>query len=83
MWIERIMFLNNKKVYRNGVELATTQVSGPAQYGGTGTLRLGATYSTGGNSTNGFIAIARMYGRVLSRAEVNQNFQANRSRFGI
>jgi hypothetical protein len=77
----------SKRVYRNGVELATTVVSGPTAWvNPVSDLRIGNTYGNAygiSNPANGQFAIARMYNKVLTSDEVLQNFEANRSRFGI
>jgi len=72
-----------KQLYRNGVLVSDTPLQAPALYTGTGTVRIGATYSSGGNYANGKINSAKIYNRVLSAAEVQQNFNACRSRYGI
>jgi hypothetical protein len=77
----------SKRVYRNGVELATTVVSGPTAWvNPVSDLRIGNTYGNAlgiSSPANGQFAIARMYNKVLTSDEVLQNFEANRSRFGI
>jgi hypothetical protein len=69
-------------MYRNGV-----LVSGPASVVSTGTtaysvpLQLGAYY--GLSSYSGDIGIFRVYNKGLTAAEVQQNFQAQRDRYGL
>ena len=74
-----------KKMYRNGVEITTgTNVGGPNQYSGTGTLRIGAIYSShNGSFADGNFAISRMYGKVLSLSEIQKNFDAHKTTYGI
>lgn len=74
-----------KKCYRNGVEISGTPVQTQAQFIGTGTVRIGATYGPSVNDAyaNGRFAISRLYNRVLSQAEITQNFNALRGRYGI
>ena len=74
-----------KRMYRNGVEITTaTNVGGPNQYSGTGTLRIGAIYSTQNSSfADGNFAITRMYGKVLSLSEIQKNFDAHKTTYGI
>jgi hypothetical protein len=71
-----------KQIYRNGSALTVTTYSAN-QYTGTGTVRIGATYSSGGQYANGRIANAKIYNRVLTAAEIQQNFNATRGRYGI
>lgn len=70
-------------IYRNG-----NIVSGPATVSSTATLittnvplSLAAYYGTG--SFSGDIGIFRVYNKGLSAAEVQQNYQAQRDRYGI
>ena len=72
-----------KKIYRNGVSLSVTPVQTQTAYEGTGTVRIGATYSSGGEYADGKISNSKLYNRVLTDAEVAQNFNALRGRFGI
>jgi hypothetical protein len=72
-----------KQIYRNGVQLTGTPVQAQSAYTGTGTARIGATYSSGGGYANGRISNAKLYNRVLSAQEIQQNFNALRGRYGI
>ena len=52
----------------------------------TGGVAIGSSAHSVGNTTHGFegkIAIVRFYKRALTHAEIKQNFNANRSRFGL
>jgi hypothetical protein len=71
----------SRKIYVNGVQVASdTQVQ---------TLPVNASgetigmYNSGGYYYNGSIGVVRVYNRVLTATEVNQNFQAIRTRYGI
>jgi hypothetical protein len=69
------------KLYINGV-LDTTTTSAFTSYA----LNNLTTFNIGGplgDSVNGNIAIMRVYNRALSAAEVKQNYNALRDRFGI
>jgi hypothetical protein len=70
-----------KQFYANTV-LQTAPASVQNQYSGTGVLSIGAIY-TGAGSANGKIAVARVYNRVLSSTEITQNFNVQKSRFGM
>jgi len=69
-----------KTIYVNGIQITQTSY--------TGTLPTGQTnqyvgiYGGGGYPFNGQIAVSRVYNRALTAAEVTQNFNADRGRFG-
>jgi hypothetical protein len=68
-------------LYINGV-----QVNSDAQTGTISTNASGmyiGSYNSGGYYYNGALSICRVYNRVLSAAEVLQNFNAARGRYGI
>lgn len=72
-----------KQIYRDGVQLTGTPIQTQTSYIGTGTARIGATYSSGGAYANGKIASAKIYTRVLSAAEITQNYNATKGRYGL
>lgn len=62
----------------------------PRSYSGTGTIAtntggqwIGIYGGAGGYPYNGSLSICRVYNRVLTAAEVLQNFNATKSRYGI
>ena len=67
-------------LYVNGVldSTYTAQLTPPA--GGQTNV---AAYSAGGNLLDGRIAVALIYNRVLTAGEVLQNYNAQKSRFGL
>lgn len=72
-----------KQIYRNGV-LIGASTSGQSQYSGTGTFRIGASYSSGvSEQLNGNISIARGYSKILSATEVARNFNGFRHLYGV
>jgi len=77
-------------LYINGTQVTTSSNSGTLTYdsGNTRVVIGGDDNGPGYNSGTavtvaGRIAIARIYSRALSAAEVLQNFNANRQRFGV
>jgi hypothetical protein len=87
-WYNMVFTYNNsspytKQMYINGVVRSGTQLQSQSAYAGSGILRLGATYSTGGNYGNGSYAGMKMYNRILSASEVLQNYNAQKSRFNL
>jgi hypothetical protein len=87
-WYNMVFTYNNsspytKQMYINGVVRSGTQLQSQSAYAGSGILRLGATYSTGGNYGNGSYAGMKMYNRILSASEVLQNYTSTKSRFNL
>jgi len=67
------------RIYLNGVEIGTSTTRTINPKANNNPLYIsGTTYSL-----NGKIGISRIYNRALTAAEVQQNFNAQRSRFGI
>jgi hypothetical protein len=87
-WYNMVFTYNNsnpftKQMYLNGVALSGTPVETQTSYIGSGTFRLGSTYSTGINYGNGSFAGIKVYNRILSATEVRQNYDAQKSRFNL
>lgn len=77
---------NTNSVYLNGVIANSVSMtpSGSPDVGNYGIGGINSTLSGAvGNFMKGRIAIAKMYNKALSAVEVERNFYANRSRFGI
>jgi len=72
----------SKKIYVNGVEVATDSATTGTLATNSGGITVGS-YNSGGYFYNGNIGIVRVYNRVLSASEVIQNFNATRGRYGI
>jgi len=72
------------KIYRNG-QLVNTVVNSDTMLAVTGTMRLACGLFAGANNDflNGNYAVAKIYNRVLTDIEIQQNFNATRGRFGI
>ena len=68
------------KLYVNGILEATN--SSTSSFSGTGGILLGA-FNAAQNLFNGRIASAQVYNRVLSDNEILQNFNAQKTRFGL
>ena len=69
--------------YKNGVLALGNQNIGSYSGGSNGVPVIGAFSSSGGEAFNGTIAIAAVYNRCLTAAEILQNFNAHRVRFGL
>jgi hypothetical protein len=70
------------KVYSNGVELVITESGGTQSFSN---VNAAGSFNLGGSSWTfgGTIFLARVYNRALSAAEVSQNYNALRGRYGI
>jgi hypothetical protein len=71
-----------KQFYADSI-LITPTSSTQNQYAGSGQFNIGGTYSNATHVANGKIAIAKMYDRVLSATESQQNYNALKSRFNL
>jgi len=67
-------------LYMNGVSAATATMAGPWFSSTEGYRVAAATFHT---FHNGPLSIVRLYNRGLSAAEVSQNFNVNRGRYGL
>jgi hypothetical protein len=69
-----------KQFYSNGV----LQNSGVGtQYSGSGQFNIGRSYSSGEGYMNGRISNTKIYNRVLTASEIQQNYIATKSRYGL
>jgi hypothetical protein len=67
------------RIYQNGVQVGT-----PSTPGGTmATLNSGYNITTNGECLSGSIFCTQVYNRALSASEILQNYNAQKSRFGL
>ena len=81
---QQIIFTYNGSglaIYSNGVSGGSNAFTGTPNSGGSG-IRIGRRWDLE-NYFAGNIAITRIYNRALSAAEVQQNYNAQKSRFGL
>ena len=71
----------SRNLYINGVLVASDTASTAVGVNSTG-ISIGS-YNTGGYFYNGYIGVVRVYNRVLTAAEIQQNFNAMRGRYGL
>lgn len=71
----------DKQFYANTVQ-QTPGSSTENAYSGSGQFNVGGAYSAALVTANGRVAMARMYSKILSQTEINQNFNAQKARFG-
>ena len=71
---------SNMRIYVNGILYSTTPQSGSIL---TSNANLYVGMSFAGEEFPGSIAVARIYNRGLSTSEVQQNFNAQKTRFGL
>jgi hypothetical protein len=72
-----------KQIYRNGVQLTGTPVQTQTSYIGTGTVRIGATYSSDNAYANGNFSNVKLYSKILTPEEIQQNYNATKGRYGL
>jgi hypothetical protein len=69
-------------VYLNGVAMPTTVTGSTANVSSTTEVSIGRAYS-GDRDLGGYVATTDVYNRALSSAEVTQNYNAIKGRFGL
>ena len=69
------------RIYLNGVQVGSTTSGGPVTLNSTQPLNIGRRIQ--GQYYNGNISSTQIYNRALTASEIQQNFNATRSRFGI
>jgi len=82
-WYMGTMTFDNTtaRLYLNGVQTGSTASGGPVTLNSTQSLTIGRRIQ--GNFYNGNIAQVSIYNRALTAQEVQQNFNATKSRFGL
>tara|TARA_R110000803_G_scaffold1991_1_gene6535 strand:- start:42 stop:725 length:684 start_codon:yes stop_codon:yes gene_type:complete len=83
-WVQVTFVLNgtNGKIYKNGVEVLTGTFTQTPNALSSSPVWL-SRYSGGGYVVDGKTASALLYNRALTAAEVLQNYNAKKSRFGL
>jgi hypothetical protein len=83
-WISDALTFNSTVLigYRNGKQYSTNTRGTPTTIGG-GTLNIGTRSDLFAAHYVGNISMVLMYNRTLSAAEIQQNFNATRSRYGL
>jgi len=71
--------------YLNGLQQSTGALASPPLHSSAVPVQIGAVSGSAGISSpfNGYIALAQIYNRALSQAEIRQNYQAQKSRFNL
>jgi len=84
-WYHYVATYNNgaKSVYLNGTLVGTQTYTGPGDFSNTNNVLIGRRFNDSSRSLRGEISLAKIYNRALSAAEVLQNFNAHRGRFGL
>jgi hypothetical protein len=84
LWYHFVFTYNHstflKQFYANGV-LQKSQVQ--TVYSGTGQFNIGRQYSAGPGYHQGRISSVRIYEKVISSTDVQQNFEATRQKYGV
>lgn len=74
---------NNKKYYRNNGATSSTYSEAGTPATTTTNARIGSWNHSTGREWNGGIGIVRIYDRILSAAEIDQNWNARRNEYGL
>jgi hypothetical protein len=84
-WYHTILTYDGSLValYLNGTLVASSTTSGSLSYAAGGNLNIGRKNSFDGEYIQGKVSIARVYNRAFSRAEITQNYNAIKARFGL
>jgi hypothetical protein len=84
-WHHYVATYNNgaKSIYLNGNLVGTQAYTGPGDFSNTNNVLIGRRFNDASRSLRGDVSVAKIYNRALSAAEVQQNFNALRSRYGI
>jgi len=72
----------NARFYYDGILQSTTSITGNVDIESTRVLGIGS-WANGSAPANASIAVGQFYNRALTQAEITQNFNALRGRFGI
>lgn len=89
VWYQYVFTYNHstreKKIYRNSLRIDNSTVSGPNQYTGTGTLRIGQIYSTTSQNRDSRKRVGEMimYDYPLSDTDVSDSYNLRRGLYGI
>ena len=79
---------NTLTMYRDGVAVGTTSISGMGQVSNTSPITIGTRLNTGGTTSPGImykgnVGIIRMYNKPLTAAEVLNNFNITKGTYGL
>lgn len=81
------VFTYNHSTYAKQFYADTVLQTAPASvqniYQGSGQFNVGAIYSTAGSPANGRIAVTKMYNKVLTAAEIRDNYSHYKTRFNL
>ena len=79
---------NTLTMYRDGVAVGTTSISGMTQVSNTSPIAIGTRLATGGTISTGImykgsVGIIRIYNKPLTAAEVLNNFNTTKGTYGL
>jgi len=84
IYVQAVWGNNDYRIYLNGSLVSNQSYGGVITNTGSATTsRLGNYPRAGGSQFNGSIGTFRIYNRALSQAEITQNFNALKGRYGI
>jgi hypothetical protein len=84
-WYQYVATYNNgsKKIYLNGALVSTQTYSGPGDFSNNNNVLIGRRFGDASRSLRGDISNVKIYNREITAAEVSQNFNALRGRYGL
>ena len=74
---------STKRIYVNGIQRTSVPATGTVRQNTTGRAYIGIYGNFGGYPFNGNISETRVYNRALNSAEILENFNRNKERFGL
>jgi len=84
-WNHLVATYNNVSAifYKNGIAVTTNAFSQGAVGTNSDDLRIGTNYNSTSSQFNGHIGLCKIYSKALTSQEVQQNYNATKSRFGL
>ena len=74
---------NTQTIIRNNFDESASTTPSGGTYSNTANLNIGADFNGGNYQVNGRIASVRLYNRAITSLEVLQNYNAQKTRFGL
>jgi hypothetical protein len=74
---------NTQTIIRNNFDESASTTPSGGTYSNTANLNIGADFNGGNFQVNGRIASVRLYNRAITSLEVLQNYNAQKTRFGL
>jgi hypothetical protein len=84
-WHHYIATYNNgtKIIYLNGSQNSTQSYAGPGNFNNSNNVLIGRRFGDSSRSLRGNLSLIKIYNRALTATEIQQNYLATKSRYGI